>query len=166
MKNVPFFRKDIKFTVVKSEEKAKEEAKASSEPKTEPTPEQTEAKKEPLDAAELEKLRGQWRGALEEAWATRLNPDVKMFIVKGAHRLFYCVSAGNFFASSQQFLALDEELLPVRLNVQCSVTIMGPIVKVEVEPLKPAPVGLSPDKAAAIAERLIKEFGKGGETEK
>ena len=160
------FRKDIEFKVSQPAEKPKEEAKASSEPKNEPTPEQTEAKKEPLDAAELESLRGQWRSALKEAWATRYDPNVKMFIVNGERRLFYCVSEVNNSASRQEFWALDEMLLPVQVNVQSSVTIAGPTMKVQVEPLKPTPVSLSPDKAAAIAERLIKEFRKGGETKK
>jgi len=157
---VPLFRRNIKFKVAKPAEKQEE---VKQEPKPEPVPEQTEAKKEPLDAAELQKFRGQWRSALEVAWATRFNPDVKMFVVNGARQLFYCVSARSLSASSQQFLALDEELSAARLNVECSLTPMGPIVNVQVDQLKPPHVGLSPDRAAAIAEQLIKEFGKGGE---
>jgi hypothetical protein len=51
---LPLFRKDIKFKVVKSEEKPKEEAKPFSESKTKP-------ETEPLDLAELQNRRGQGR---------------------------------------------------------------------------------------------------------
>jgi len=154
------FRKDIPFKV------SKEESKSLAGTELAPAAEPSAGPVEVLDAGELQKLRGQWREALQEAWATRLNPDVKMFTVNGARRLFYCVSGGTLSASSQEFLALDEELLPVRLNVGCNLTPMGPIINVQVEPLKPAPERLSPDKAAVIAKRLIEEFPKGGETEK
>jgi len=159
VKNVPFFRKDIKFTVVKSEEKAKEEAKASSEPKTEPTPKQTEAKKEPLDAAELEKLRGQWREALQEAWAFGSRENVKKFTVKGKAKLFYRVQTLEDTCSpgltQQKFIMIDEDLLPRAVSVKYTQLPAGTRVYTEEQNVDPKSVDLTPQKIAALIKRVI-----------
>ena len=155
----PLFRRNAEFKVVTHAEKP-EETVSRQEAKP------AEARKEPLDAAQLERLRGEWRSALEQAWATRFNPNVKMFLVRGACRLFYCVSSRSLSMSSQEFEALDEALNPVRVTVQSNVTSMGPMVHVQSEPFKTPPTKLTPDRTALIAQTLIRDFPHGGETEK
>jgi len=147
------FRRNAQFKIVKSAEK----------PETVSEPEKKLAP-EPLDAAQLEKLRGQWRGALKEAWETRFNPNVKLFIVKGARRLFYCVNSRSLPMSSQEFEALDEDLNPVRVTVQSNVTSLGPQIHVQCEPFKTPPQTLTPHRVALIAQTLIQDFPQRSET--
>jgi hypothetical protein len=149
------FRKSVEFKVVPRVEKPQTVSQQEAKP--------AEAEKEPLDAAQLEKLQKQWRGALEEAWATRFNPDVKLFIVRGARRLFYCVSSHSV-PSGMEFEALDEDLNPVKVSVQSTVTTLGPQIHVQCEPFKTPPTNLTPHRAALIAQTLIENFPQGGET--
>jgi hypothetical protein len=147
------FRRNAEFKIVPRVEKPEETV---TEPEKKLPP-------EPIDMAQLEKLQKQWRGALEEAWETRFNPDVKLFLVKGTRRLFYCVSSRSV-PSGMEFLALDETLTPVRIIVQSNVTSMGPQIHCTCELFKTPPANLTPHRAALIAQTLIENFPQGGET--
>jgi hypothetical protein len=156
MRLFKMFRKNAEFKVVSRVEKPGETV---SQQEAKPV----EAEKELLDAPQLEKLRKQWRGALEEAWETRFNPDVKLFRIKGARRLFYCVSSHSV-PSGMEFEALDETLTPVKVTVQSNVTSMGPQIHCTCELFKTPPANLTPHRAALIAQTLIENFPQGGET--
>jgi hypothetical protein len=141
------FRRDIPFKVSKEESK------------TEPTPEQTEAKKESLDAAELEKFRGQWRSALEEAWAFGSRENVKKFTVKGKAKLFYRLQTLEDTCSpgltQQKFIMIDEDLLPRAVSVKYTQLPAGTRVDTEEQNVDPKSVDLSPQKIAALVKRMV-----------
>jgi hypothetical protein len=150
------FRKSVEFKVMPRVEKPGETV---SQQEVKPA----EAEKEPIDTAQLEKLRKEWRGALEEAWATRFDENVRPFIVKGTRRLFYCVTSHSV-PSGTEFEALDENLNPVKVTVQSTVTSMGPQIHCTCELFKTPPANLTPHRAALIAQALIEDFPQGGET--
>jgi len=153
---MPLFRKNIEFEVTKQEEKPKEEAEASSEPNSK---QESERKTEGLDVAELEKLRGQWREALQEAWAMGSRENVKMFTVKGKAKLFYRVQTLEDTCSpsltQQKFIMIDEDLLPRAVSVKYTHFPAGTRVDAEEQNVDPKSVDLTPQKIAALIKRVI-----------
>jgi len=150
------FRKEIEFKVVKPAEKPEEQAKASSEPNSK---QESEPKTEALDVAELEKLRGQWREALQEAWAMGSRENVKKFTVKGKAKLFYRLrtledtcSAG---VTQQKFMMIDEDLLPRAVSVKYTHFPAGTRVDAEEQNVDSKSVDLSPQKIAALVKRMV-----------
>jgi len=150
---MPFFRKNIEFKVVKSQEK--EEAKASSEPEIKPK----EVEKETLDVAELEKLRGQWRTALEEGWLIGSRDNIRLFTIQGVQRFFYSVKTLQRSAkpgvSEEKCIAINEGLAPVELTATYRWNHAGVRVDAEEKPVDASSVGLDPEKIAALVKRVV-----------
>ena len=85
MTDMPLFRKNIPFKVVKNEQKPKEKAKDTSEPKKEPTPEP--AVEKPEWWQEFQALKADWRRALEHMPSG--SPNVLRLPQENTERVFY-----------------------------------------------------------------------------
>jgi hypothetical protein len=152
---MPLFRKNTEFKVVKPAEKQEEAAKTVSEPESKPT----EVKREPLDLAELEKLRGQWREALVEHFQAKY-PNVLTFKQDGDDRYFYVLKRlgekSEPGVSTRFFRCLRDDFHCYDIKQTVRWDPYGAILEAKFEKLDPQKAGLDAAKIMQLIDQIIK----------
>ena len=121
----------------------------------------------PLDAsetAELKDLKGRFMKALDQAASMRMSSHVVATSVKGQRRLFYALKKLSESvkpdSTVQSYLALNQELVPVRLTVTMTRDPQGYPGRLEgaEEPIsreEAKEYDLSADKVLALIQRFV-----------
>jgi len=156
---MPLFRKNIKFKVVKGEEKSKEEAKTISEPENKPTEVKNEAKpqEETEEQKKLKPFIEQWSRELTYSAGYR-TPNTT--IVEG--KPYYILSCSPMLLDGEKqthtLIGIGPDLKIYEIKQTVTIDKYGILNKVDnaiVEVKDPAAIGISVDQVMEIAKKVV-----------
>jgi hypothetical protein len=124
------------------------------------------------ELSELQQLQSKWKNALEENWGLGIREHTAKYQINRKPQLFHILktletsprkkvklSGGQGQEFTQDFIAIDESLKPVKLHVRYVHGAVGVLVEAQVESINPKDYDLTADKIVLLAGRLI----RGGE---
>jgi len=124
------------------------------------------------ELSELQQLQSRWKNALEENWCLGAREHTAKYQINRKPQLFHILktletsprkkvklSGGQGQEFTQDFIAIDESLKPVKLHVRYVHGAVGVLVEAQVESINPKDYDLTADKIVLLAGRLI----RGGE---
>jgi len=159
VKDLPLFRKNIKFKVVKSEEKSKEEAKTISEPENKPTEVKNEAKpqEETEEKKRLKPFIEQWARELTYSAGLR-TPNTTIV----DNKPYYVLSCSPMLLDGEKqthtLIGIGPDLKIYQIKQTVTVDKYAILHKIDndIQEVKnPAAIGISADQVMEIAKKVV-----------